>query len=151
MTDIKPSHYALLGFEGIALSFPQDQVLNINSIDDMQAPGTTHQEFGSVRHHDSVLPVFAFSDNLQPKTASATEHRFCVSFHIDGVPSFAIACDTVEPLAIDQLAVIQPLPEPMKLDVTPIRGLLQHGDRLALRSDAGAMHAYLEYVGVWNE
>lgn len=151
MVDTKATHYALLGFEGIELSFPQDQVLNINSIGDVQPSNTPHREVGCVSHNDSVMRVFALSADLQPKTVSTKEHRFCVSFHIDGEPLFALTCDTVESLTIDKGASIQPLPELMKLDFTPIHWLLRHEEKLALLTDVGAMHAYLGQVGAWDE
>ncbi|MEN8130229.1 MAG: hypothetical protein ABFS45_08545 [Pseudomonadota bacterium] len=140
----KHVYHALLSFDGLHLSFPQHQVIHIELTDSIQYTNNEDQSiFGQWTYRGIDVPVFSLSAELHLLSELSPDRRFCVAFKIDEEPSFALACDAVESLLLEEESVLQPLPVPMITEPTPIRHLLRQGENLIYICDAKSMHSYL--------
>ena len=149
-TDLS-KRYAMLNFDRLKLCIPQVEVLNIELASSLQQSNTMERlALGYLKQGDIEVPVYSMTEDLCPAALMTNKYRNCIAFHIDGHPLFALACDSVEPLECDESTLIQPLPEPMITDNSPVRGLIILKDKLMFTSDAQAVFDYIgitEFIG----
>ncbi len=144
-TETSPqTNFALLKIGSLELCFPQNQVLNIELIGAVEKSVAVElPAVGCLMHQGIEVPVYLMTEEFSLTTLMLEERRTCVSFHAEGEPLFALACDTVEPVQLDETMQFRFLPEPMMTDRTPVVKLLKRGDNLAYLSDAMTMSHFL--------
>ena len=134
----------LLEFEDIILSFPQEQVLTIESLQQLNTLQSNDKASGTLSFSSAELPVYTLDRDLSLMPQPATDNRFCIAIkHADKNEYFALTCDAVSQYFIEDESAISAMPTVMQNIDSPVSGLLKMENRLVLISSAESMRAYI--------
>lgn len=135
-----------MSFDGISLLLPQSNVATIevaNSVvkdDAIDSAGTA----GKLNSGGREWPVFALTSDFSKKTEFPSHYKFCVAMHdADQNAAFAIACEQVSTVNIEdtgQLSQVQPC---MKSGDCPIDALMLRDNQMLLVSNIDSMQQFL--------
>ncbi|HLP96928.1 MAG TPA: chemotaxis protein CheW [Sideroxyarcus sp.] len=132
---------ALLRFSGLYLALPQQEILAIEAMAEIDPHEAEPHSIGWLTHAQQRWPVYCLSAELALLTAVPGERRVCVLLGAeDGC--VGIVCDEI---SIEQtLDQRHELPPAMCVPHTPVQGLVVLGeDRIACVSDATRLAAYV--------
>jgi hypothetical protein len=102
-------------------------------------------DIGALVVHGRQWRVFALSNSFELLPEVPGERRFCVCFGDgQGPRSFALACDQITSVDLDEDKHFQRLPECMQHPLSPIRELRIEHNELIYLSDTASMRTYLE-------
>jgi hypothetical protein len=137
-------HLALLRVEDIVLSFPQAEVLSIESLAQMDTAQLMPKSSGTLLYRSSELPVFTLNRDLALMVQAASGNRFCVAIkHPDTAQYFALTCDAVNQHSVEDETKSSDIPAVMQSPGSPITRLLKIDNKLVLMSSAEAMRSYI--------
>lgn len=132
----------LLEFEDIILSFPQEQVLTIESLQQLNTLQSNDKASGTLSFSSAELPVYTLDRDLSLMPQPATDNRFCIAIkHANEY--FALTCDAVYQYFIEDESAISAIPQVMQNFDSPVSGLLKMENRLVLISSSESMRAYI--------
>jgi hypothetical protein len=139
--------YTLLHIGGLRLAFAQRQVAMVEIAAAIRVGDKQGREVGALALRHGRLPVYAPEPDLTPATVLAPQRRFCVCFNVetDQRRAFALACDAVQTLRIDESRVLA-LPECMHSAINPLQHMVKQGQGLVFISGATAMGRYFSYL-----
>lgn len=143
-TDSKASQLALLEFDDVILGIPQEQVLTIESLKQINSLQSTDKSSGTLPIGSTELPVYTLNRDFKLMNQPATHNRFCIAIkHPDGKESFALTCDSVNQYFIEQQTAISAMPALMQNPDSPVFALIKMEDKLVLMSRAESMRLYI--------
>ncbi len=138
------TQFALLRFDGIQLAFPQGEVVMVDLAADIQSAASEESEIGYLVQEAQKWPVIALSKSFKLLSHLPPERRFCVCFGAgEDEAAFALACDEVASLALEEVAAFQPMLECMQSPLTPVQHLGKHAEQLVLVVSTETMRAYM--------
>ena len=88
-------------------------------------------------------PVHALDARFRPCAVIPGEYKFCVAVNYPDRPAFALLCEEVGSVIVDDDSRMEPVQECMLTAANPIRSLLYRDGRMMLISDVDGMHAFL--------
>lgn len=134
---------AVMSFDGIHLLLPQEVVATIevaHSIDhEVDTPGA----LGTLISGAHEWPAFALTADFKTQSERPASYRFCVGFNRDDRAAFAIACEEVSTLVVDNINQFKPLQTCMRTSACPVESLLLKDNKLMLVSGVETMHHFL--------
>ena len=134
----------MMSFDGIRLLLPQQQVTSIEMSTGIEAsPKSGEEGIGRLQVGSRGWPVFALDAEFGRYPQCPAHYRYCVAFSLDGQPAFALACEEVTTVSIDDESDTDPLQPCMRSNDNPIEALQVRAGRLLLISDVGVMRRYL--------
>ena len=135
---------ALLEFDNVILGFPQNQVITIESLGNIETFRATEKSSGTVAYESSEIPVYTFNNDLTLMDKPTTNNRFCIAIkHTDENESFAVMCDAVKQYSTEDKTGIKAIPPLMFNPDSPVIGLLKKHDSFVLISTAESMRSYI--------
>ena len=140
---MKESTLAMMSFDGIRLLLPQQQVATIEMSTVIETQAEAGAAIGRLQPGPKAWPVFALDAGFGHLPQCPAHYRYCVAFDLDGRPAFALACEEVTTLALDDDFETDPLQPCMRPPHNPIEALRVRDGRLLLISSAGAMERFL--------
>ncbi len=145
----KSAKYVLLDVGGLRLSVPQEEVVSVEVVADVEEGDAEGNEVGALHYAGRRWPVYALSPELSLQRDLSPSHKFCVCIagH-DQASACALACDEVSVLTLDAETPIEPLPQMMRTSTTPVRCLLRQDEALVLMTEARALSDYVDGLGV---
>lgn len=140
---------ALLEFDNIIMGFPQNQILTIESLSQVNTLRSTEKSSGTLTYSASELPVYTFNRDLSMLDKPVSSNSFCIAIkHPDANKHFAIMCDAVQQYQIKNKASIRALPPLMHAPDSPVIGLVKKANSLILFSTAESMRLYIESLDI---
>jgi len=134
----------LLEFDNIALCFPQNNILTIESLDQIDSVKTTEKSSGTLTYNLAELPVYTFNHDLALQAHTTTGNRFCIGIkHSQENKSFAVMCDAVNQYQLEDKSLSTNIPALMHNPDSPIMALSSKEDKLLLLSTAESMYNYI--------
>ncbi len=138
------SEYAVLGFSGIQLAFPQREVVSIDLGTDIDTSSAAGNRIGSLVNAGRAWSVYALSESLDVLRQLPGDRRFCVSFGSGRDDnSFALACERVEAAVLDHGGLVRPLPESILMPGMPMKHCFRNDNGLVLVSEQRGIQDYL--------
>lgn len=135
---------ALLEFDDVILGIPQDQVLTIESLKQINTLQSTDKSSGTLPFSSAELPVYTLDRDLTLMPQPAIDNRFCIALkHPDANEYFALTCDAVNQFFIEDNTGISAMPSLMNNPDSPVVGLIKKEDRLVLMTSAESMRSYI--------
>jgi len=127
----------LLEFDNITIGFPQNNILSIESLNEINKTPNTENSSGTLMYSNSELPIYTLDKNLTVQTQITDNNRFCIAFkHPESSLSFALMCDAVEQYQLDVEAITTEIPAIMRNSKNPITKLVKDDNLLILLSTA---------------
>lgn len=140
--------YILLVFDGIYLFVPQEQVLSVEIIADMQITGTSKGTVGWFFGHGLESKVFCLDSDLSLLVEVPENREYFVLLKAEPQP-LGIVCDNVDNINLKQEHLqLQDLPVAMKTPNSPISQLLSYQDNIACVCSSTAL---VKHLSVLNE
>ena len=136
-------HLAVMSFDGTHLLLPQQTVTTIEVASSIDSEVDTPGALGRLKSGGHEWPVFALTTDLKTRSERPSSYRFCVAFNRDDGGAFAIACEQVSALAVDNMNQIKPLHSCMRTSGCPVEWLLLKDHQLMFISGVEAMHEFL--------
>lgn len=134
----------LLTFDNTRLAVPLSEVVTIERTRQLQPDDSMGGILGRVTHGGHGYPVYGFSPAFDLLPRLPDQRLFCVCLKTnEGETRLALACDTTMPIRLEQIELLNALPECMAQADTPLQGLFNHGQRLVLFSTTAALAAYI--------
>lgn len=144
MTTADTNRLAILTFDNTWLALPLADVVAVEQTAEVRHGDVYGRALGRLVRAGRRYAVYGFSLNLRLLPELPARHLFCACLaEREGQPGVALTCDTVTPVNLGQDAVLQSLPECMRLTGTPLRYLLKHQQRLVPVSTAAALIRYI--------
>lgn len=141
---------AILSMGAVHIAVPQADIISVDVAADAR-PGQSENMLcaASLHKQEKQWPVYAFSEKLVPRSQVPESCRFFACMQFDDV-KFALACDGIELIKLDDEIQQQNLPNIMQENNTPILKLIKFQQGVALQSDAHSINSYLESLGASN-
>lgn len=136
----------LLYFDGIILAFPQNQILSIENLEQIQIDSSQAKinSTGTLIFGESDLPVYTLDKNLNLEQHITENNSLCIVInHPAKKESFALTCDSVKQNVNKENSVINPIPPLMYNPDSPLSGLLNMDDSLVLICSEEKMYNYI--------
>lgn len=128
----------------LRVAFAQSDIALIGRASAVDAKLQAGIDCGALVGQAGRWPVFSLTEELLPELKLPVTRSVCVCFR-DAAQggAFALGCDAVTPLIIDQDTKIEDLPECMQTAPTPLRHVVIGADTITFLSSAQAMADYL--------
>ena len=136
-------NFAVMSFDGIYLLMPQSVVATIELVNCVDPEAVTTGALGALKSGGGEWPVFALTKDFKICPELPASYRFCVAFNDDDEPAFALACEEVSTLSMDNVDQIKPVQTCMRTLNCPLESLLLNDGKLMLVSDIGTMRQFL--------
>ena len=141
--------WIVLNLNGTRLALPQSEVVSVEVSVDMQRRQGMDYVAGIIVYDGVEWPVYTFSSTLELLPELSPQHIFCLCVRSqNGQAVFALACNSAEILHIEADDALQPVPDSMLSDASPLRYLMKQNEQVVLMTEATALHSYLNSLGV---
>jgi len=137
------NNMALIIFAGVNLLLPQNAVVTIEMIENIETEVSVTGAIGTLKANEGEWPVFALGADFKPQLDCPPEYRYCVAVSQPGKAAFSIVCEEVESVTVDHESELKPLQACMRNTTNPIASLMYKDEKLMLVSDIEAMQNYL--------
>lgn len=136
-SSLSAQQLTLLEFDKITVGFPQNNILSIESLNEINKTENAESSSGTLMYSNSELPIYTLDKNLKLQTQIMDNNRFCIAFkHPESSLSFALMCDAVEQYQLDEDAVTSDIPTIMRNPKNPLTKLVKDNNSLILLSTA---------------
>lgn len=134
----------LIEFDSITLAFPQNQILTIESLDQINTQLTTERSSGTLIYNASKYPIYTFNSDLEMLAQSTASNRFCIGIkHPEEEKTFAVMCDSVHQYQTEDKTNTTEIPILMHNQTSPIVRFHNKENNLVLISTAESMSNYI--------
>jgi len=141
---------AILSMGSLVIAVPQTDIVSVDVAADAK-PGLSENLLtaASLHKQGEQWPVYAFSDELKPQSQLSNTCRFFACIQKDNM-QYALACDAIELVKINNETPQQALPYIMQANNSPITCLLSINNKVTLQANAESLNHYLESLGANN-
>lgn len=134
---------AVMSFDGIHLLLPQLSVATIEVADSLSDEVDITGSIGSLNSGAQKWPVFALTSDFKLRSDRPGTYKFCVAINHNDKESFAIVCEEVGTLPIENASNLKPLKTCMRIPTCPIDSLMLKDNKLMLVGNVETMQQYL--------
>ncbi len=144
MSQIENPHlYILLLIEGMYLFIPQDDIVLVEVIADVQKVPSPQGEVGWFLKHGLESPVFCLANDLSLLSEIPKSSEYFILLKADPQP-VGITCDYVENINTKRQPLnMQDVPRSMIIPNSPLKQLVFYKDTIAIVSNGEALIKYL--------
>ena len=145
--------YVVLRFSSLNLIVAQHDIRFVEVLEDVQtqleAGEAAAGVAGWLTHGEEQFPVFCLSHELEPLSFIPEGRRYCVILETSGEEAtYGLLCAEIIPLAPNYPLHIQPIPEAMRNNDSPILNLATYESGIGCVSSAEAL---VGYISAWSE
>lgn len=141
---------AILTMGSLHIAVPQAEIISVDVVADAKPVESENMLCAASLHkQDREWPVYAFNEKFVPRSQLPELCRFFACMQFDDV-KFALACDGIELIKLDDETQQQNLPNIMQSNKSPILKLIKFQEGVTLQSDAYSINSYLESLGASN-
>lgn len=132
--------FVVISFDGRQLLLPQETVGTIEAIGNLEATDTeVVNAIGVMQSAGFEWPVFALNQDFAALSERPGAYKYGVGINQDNEAAFAIACEEVSTVSIENDSELKPVQECMRLASNPVEYLLLRDHKLMLVSSAEKM------------
>lgn len=141
---------AILSMGSLHLAIPQTDISSVDVVADAKPSQSDSSLCAASLHKQShQWPVYAFTEKLAPLSQLPESCRFFACMEFNDI-KFALACDGIELISLDEETQQQNLPNIMQANETPVLQLIRHQENLVIQSNSTSINSYLESLGADN-
>ena len=139
--------WAVLAIDELWLALPQRDVRQFQLASDMETSETdlANAVGQIVASNGESWPVYNLDGSLKLQQSVPEARGVCIFFETEG-ERLGLLCDRVWPLDEDAGLTVDPMPGCMKGRSSPITGLAQFQNRIAMVTNGAALSSYLAYL-----
>ncbi len=139
--------WAVLAIDELWLALPQRDVRQFQLASDLETAGTDMAKAVGqlVASNGESWPAYNLDGSLKLQQAVPEARGVCIFFEREG-RTFGLLCDRVWPLEGDTDLTVDPMPGCIKSRSSPITGLTQFQNRIAMVTNGAALSSYLAYL-----
>lgn len=136
---------SVLTFDGVHLAFPLNEVAGVQQVSLLDKNSELPLALGSVVHGGRSWPVFGLSGNLELLTTLPAQRTYCICLSADDSETgLALACDTVNAIALAPGLSPPSIPTCMQRADSPLRQWYRHGEQILPISSTPALARYIK-------